>query len=87
MFSKGFRKWIYTNIIKIENKNGDEILTVKDGNYKYDISFERFSNNIEPIYVCDQKENNINNKWMDLMSDEIINNSLYVTKIIIKNRK
>eukprot|EP01084_Bolivina_argentea_P305252 527316_1 len=51
VFSKTFKKWICTNIEKIENKQGEEILTVKNGNYDT-ISVERFSNNIQPIFIC-----------------------------------
>eukprot|EP01084_Bolivina_argentea_P297157 511879_1 len=47
VFSDTFKQWINTNIIKIENKKCEQILTVNS----YDdetISFERFSNNIQP---------------------------------------
>eukprot|EP01084_Bolivina_argentea_P315502 546608_1 len=49
VFSTDFKQWIYTNINGIQNKKGQQILTVKSDH----ISFPRFSNNIQPIYIRD----------------------------------
>eukprot|EP01084_Bolivina_argentea_P036620 67717_1 len=65
VFSYTFEKWIYTTIENIKNKNDEEILTVKNGNYKHNISINRWSNNIQPIYI-EEKENKSemnNKKW------------------------
>eukprot|EP01084_Bolivina_argentea_P014856 27782_1 len=90
VFSYTLDAWIYTNIEKIENKKCEEILTVKNyGYYDETISFSRFSANIQPIYVYEEKENNINNKWTNLLNEDMINQSLYVTQnlLITKEKK
>eukprot|EP01084_Bolivina_argentea_P076269 138206_1 len=69
VFSFVFNIWIHTYVIKIENKNGDEILTVKRGNW------------------ADYQENNKNVKWTNLLTEEIINNSLYVTQNLVSNKE
>eukprot|EP01084_Bolivina_argentea_P119715 212242_1 len=58
VFSPDFGQWICTNIIKIENKNREEVLTVRNGKDEFlkFISLKRYSNIIQPIYVCDKKE-------------------------------
>eukprot|EP01084_Bolivina_argentea_P222914 377270_1 len=78
-------QWIYTNIIKIENKNGEEILTTNGDSWES--VWERNSNNIQPIYVCDEKENKMNNKRTNLLSEEIINKSLYVSHNLLTNKE
>ncbi len=87
VFSKTFKQWINTNIIKIENKNGEQILTVKNGGHYETISFERFSNNIQPIYISNSKSNNISNEWINLLNSNDINKSLYVTQNLFKNKE
>eukprot|EP01084_Bolivina_argentea_P076271 138209_1 len=89
VFSWVFKIWIHTYVIKIKNKNGDEILTVKHGNWDdyQGVRLERYSGNIQPIYVCDEKENNKNDKWTNLLTEEIINNSLYVTQNLVSNKE
>eukprot|EP01084_Bolivina_argentea_P162740 283167_1 len=48
IFSRTFKQWIYTTIEKIENKDHQEILTVKNYGDKHEtISFNRYSNNIQ----------------------------------------
>eukprot|EP01084_Bolivina_argentea_P076264 138193_1 len=90
VFSTTFEfKWIYTTIEKIENKNDEEILTVKNYGNKYEnISFNRWSNNIKPIYI-EEKENKseTNDKWTDLLDENMISNSLYVTQNLLKNKE
>eukprot|EP01084_Bolivina_argentea_P305769 528255_1 len=69
VFSDTFKKWINTNIIKIENEKGEQILTVKNGDDdEYPISLERFSNNIQPIYISNSKPNDVSNKRINLLS-------------------
>eukprot|EP01084_Bolivina_argentea_P277439 473648_1 len=89
VFSKTFKQWINTNIIKIENKKGEQILTVKNYGDEYDenISFERFSNNIQPIYISNSKSNNISHEWMNVLSSNDINKSVYVTHNLLKNKE
>eukprot|EP01084_Bolivina_argentea_P281943 482508_1 len=79
VFSEEYKQWITTNIKLIKNKQGEEILTVKNYANKWeDASFSKFSNNIQPIYICETKENNSNNKWTNLLNENMISNSLYV---------
>eukprot|EP01084_Bolivina_argentea_P300759 518690_1 len=97
VFSWSFKQWIYTSISKIENKKCEQILTVKDHEDEDEdndddarletISLERFSNNIQPIYISNSKSNNISNKWVNILSSNDINKSLYVTQNLFKNKE
>eukprot|EP01084_Bolivina_argentea_P031702 58683_1 len=80
MYSANLKQWICTNIEEIENKNGQQILIVKNAQ-----DINRFSNNIQPIYASDSKDNSINDKWTNLLTSEMINKSLYVTQNLLKN--
>eukprot|EP01084_Bolivina_argentea_P031148 57663_1 len=89
MFSRRFKQWIYTTIEKIENKDYQEILTIKNhgpGWGNETISFNRFSNNIQPIYN-EHISNNISHKWTNLLNSNMISNSLYVTQNLLKNKE
>eukprot|EP01084_Bolivina_argentea_P211926 360366_1 len=89
MFSETFKQWIYTNIHKLSYEKDEQIVIVKDGDHEDDetISFESFSNNIQPIYVPDSKSNNISNEWINLLTSNDINNSLYVTQNLFNNKE
>eukprot|EP01084_Bolivina_argentea_P162741 283168_1 len=89
IFSRTFKQWIYTTIEKIENKDHQEILTVKnygDEDFETAVSFNRYSNNIQPIYISNI-DNNIVNKWTNLLNSNMISNSLYVTQNLLKNKE
>eukprot|EP01084_Bolivina_argentea_P305768 528254_1 len=68
VFLWSFKKWIYTNIERIGNKNGEQIFTVNSYDHLKTISFERFSNNIQPIYISNSKPNDVSNKRINLLS-------------------
>ncbi len=53
-----------------------------NGNYD-SIELERFSNNIQPIHICESKESNINNKWTNSLDENMICKSLYVTQNLL----
>eukprot|EP01084_Bolivina_argentea_P014513 27124_1 len=88
VFSKTFKKWIRATITKIENEQNEEILAVTEGDRMGRISFERFSNNIQPIYVSNEEsKSNMENKWAHLLNSNDINKSLYVTQNLLKNKE
>eukprot|EP01084_Bolivina_argentea_P311500 539207_1 len=56
VFSSVFEQWIETNM-EIKHEKGKHILAVNNEHDKH-ISLERFSNNIQPIYISNSNNNN-----------------------------
>merc|ERR1712032_1218986 len=96
VFSTYFEKWIFTNIEKIDNQEDEERLIVvnhgprdrRTDTPEDTVSFNRFSHNIQPIYMMndDYKIQDVYKKCDDIDINKI-NQSFYVSRGLEKYKE